>query len=70
MLTVDGNKLVRRKNVKLGKWYGIDWELEEGLSKGELVITEGLQKVRVGVQVEYELEQSQPFNEDELYRSR
>lgn len=66
VLTVDGNKSVGRKNVKLGKRYGIDWELEEGLSKGELVITEGLQKVRIGAQVEYELEQSQPFNEDEL----
>ncbi|AYV25071.1 efflux RND transporter periplasmic adaptor subunit [Vibrio mediterranei] len=62
VLIVDDNNLVNRKNVKLGKRYGIDWELKEGLSKGERVITEGLQKVRMGAEVELELEQSQLYS--------
>ncbi|MCJ2376869.1 efflux RND transporter periplasmic adaptor subunit [Vibrio sp. ZSDZ34] len=65
VLTVDGNKVVKRKNVVLGKRYGIDWELEQGLEIGELVITEGLQKARVGAEVEYEMDTVQPFNEND-----
>lgn len=65
VLTVDGNKVVKRKNVVLGKRYGIDWELEQGLEIGELVITEGLQKARVGAEVGYEMDTVQPFNEND-----
>lgn len=65
VLTVNKENVVKRKNVTLGKRYGVDWELEEGLEKGELVITEGLQKARVGAEVEYEMDTVQPFDEND-----
>ncbi|SEF86681.1 efflux RND transporter periplasmic adaptor subunit [Vibrio hangzhouensis] len=65
VLTVDSDKVVKRKNVVLGKRYGVDWELEQGLEKGELVITEGLQKARVGAEVDYEMDTVQPFDEND-----
>lgn len=65
VLTVNKENIVKRKNVTLGKRYGVDWELEEGLEKGELVITEGLQKARVGAEVEYEMDTVQPFDEND-----
>ncbi len=65
VLTVNKENVVKRKNVTLGKRYGVDWELEEGLEKGELVITEGLQKARVDAEVEYEMDTVQPFDEND-----
>ncbi len=65
VLTVDKDNVVKRKNVELGKRYGVDWELESGLEKGELVITEGLQKARVGAEVEHEMDTVQPFGEND-----
>ena len=65
VLTVDSDKVVKRKNVVLGKRYGVDWELEQGLEKGERVITEGLQKARVGAEVDYEMDTVQPFDEND-----
>ncbi|MCW8346353.1 efflux RND transporter periplasmic adaptor subunit [Vibrio sp. ZSDZ65] len=64
ILTVDKDSIVKRKNVELGKRYGIDWEVEKGLEKGELIITEGLQKARIGAEVEHEMDTVQPFSED------
>ncbi|MCL9773995.1 efflux RND transporter periplasmic adaptor subunit [Vibrio methylphosphonaticus] len=64
ILTVDKDSLVKRKNVELGKRYGVDWEVEKGLEKGELIITEGLQKARIGAEVEHEMDTVQPFSED------
>ncbi|WP_432453169.1 efflux RND transporter periplasmic adaptor subunit [Agarivorans sp. QJM3NY_29] len=62
-LIVDKQNIVQRKNLELGERYGIDWEVKNGLDKGDLVISEGLQKVRIGAEVEHEMDTIQPFTE-------
>lgn len=47
----DGNSVVR-KNITLGQRTGINWVVEEGLSEGDRVIVEGIQKVRPGMPVD------------------
>ena len=49
---VDGNNKVSIRAVKLGETVGNQWIATEGVNPGELVVVEGLQKVRQGVQVE------------------
>ena len=39
------------KPVKVGKWFGQFWVIEEGLQAGEKVVAEGTQKVREGMAV-------------------
>lgn len=44
--TVNDDNLVIRKNVSLGQRQGVDWVVESGLSEGDRVIVNGVQKVR------------------------
>jgi len=48
---VNSNNVVEAKEVKLGPVTGDDVVIESGLDAGELVIVEGLQKVRPGMSV-------------------
>ncbi|WP_026972452.1 efflux RND transporter periplasmic adaptor subunit [Aliagarivorans marinus] len=61
MVVQDG--VVKRKNVELGERYGIDWQVEKGLDEGDMVIVDGLQRVRIGVEVDYTEETARPFEE-------
>ena len=56
--TVTSNHTVHVNNVKLGPQYGDDWVIESGLSGGDLVITDNLQKLREGAPVNPQLTQS------------
>jgi membrane fusion protein (multidrug efflux system) len=49
---VDHGNSVVRKNITLGQRTGINWVVEEGLSEGDRVIVEGIQKVRPGMPVD------------------
>jgi len=51
VLVVDGNNTVKQRHVVLGRRLNAMWVVEKGLSAGEKVIIEGLQKVRPGVEV-------------------
>lgn len=48
VLVVDKENRVRRRRVKVGPQVGTDWAIKSGLSPGEKVIVEGIQKVRPG----------------------
>lgn len=48
---VDAENTVERRNVVLGIRNGADWSVREGLTDGDEVIIEGLQKARPGQQV-------------------
>jgi membrane fusion protein (multidrug efflux system) len=48
---VDSANKVAIRPVKVGETVGHDWIITEGVSAGERVIVEGLQKVRQGAQV-------------------
>jgi membrane fusion protein (multidrug efflux system) len=48
---VDGNNKVTIRPVDLGDTFGKDWIVRKGLSAGERVVAEGVQKVREGMQV-------------------
>jgi len=63
VLVVNQQNTVERVTVTLGQRYGVDWQVESGLTEGSLVITEGLQKVRIGAVVDYEMDTIQPFSE-------
>jgi len=42
---------VKIRAVKLAETIGTDWIIDEGLSPGERVVVEGVQKVRQGTRV-------------------
>lgn len=48
---VGRDSTVAYRNVALGDTYGTEWGILDGLEPGELVLTEGLQKVRSGMKV-------------------
>jgi membrane fusion protein (multidrug efflux system) len=56
--TVAANHTVHVNNVTLGPQYGDDMVIQSGLSGGELVITDNLQKLREGAPVSPQLQQS------------
>lgn len=51
VLVVDGENKVAQRFVTLGRRFGALWVVEKGLTAGERVIVEGLQKVRAGATV-------------------
>ncbi len=52
VLMVDSEKKVQRRYVKVGDKVGVNCVIKEGLEVGELVISEGAQKVRPGITVQ------------------
>jgi multidrug efflux pump subunit AcrA (membrane-fusion protein) len=44
--------VARRRRVELGTRHGIYWEVRSGLTEGEYVIYQGIQKARPGSPVE------------------
>lgn len=48
VLVVDANHRVERRSVSVGQTFGTGWLVNDGLKAGEVVITEGLQKVKAG----------------------
>lgn len=51
VLVVDGDNRVATRIVQTGQRVGTGWVVEQGLEPGEMVIVEGLQKVRPGGEV-------------------
>jgi membrane fusion protein (multidrug efflux system) len=51
VFVVGPDNIVEKRRVKVGPRKGSRWVIEEGLNPGEQVITEGIQKVRQGIQV-------------------
>ena len=51
VLVVKADNTVESRQIKTGATEGTDWIVESGLTAGESVIVEGLQKVRAGVAV-------------------
>ena len=51
---VDDDNRVAIKNVKVGDRIGPLWMINDGLEPGQRVITDGVMKVRPGVQVQPE----------------
>lgn len=63
VLVVDGNRQVEQRRVKVGERFGTDWAVNEGLQTGELVIYQGVEKVRPGVEVSATLTQQETPSE-------
>ena len=51
VFTVDGSDKVVRTDIQLGKQISGLWEVKSGLSEGQRVIVQGLQKIRAGMTV-------------------
>ncbi len=51
VLLVDEKNSVVKRRIKVGKTIGTDWIVEKGLSGGETLIVEGIQKVFPGIKV-------------------
>ena len=51
VFVVGTDNMVEKRRVKIGPRKGSRWVIEEGLKPGEQVITEGIQKVRQGIEV-------------------
>ncbi len=58
VFVVSADNIVEKRRIKVGSRQGSQWVIEEGLRPGEQVITEGLQKVRPGIQVNLTTEQT------------
>ena len=52
VLVVDADNRVAIRRVTTGRQQGTDWVVEDGLREGEMVIVEGLQRVRPGIEVQ------------------
>lgn len=52
VLVVDTDNRVQKRSVTVGDKIGINWIIKQGLQVGELVISEGAQKVRPGITVQ------------------
>ncbi|MGI0117309.1 efflux RND transporter periplasmic adaptor subunit [Zooshikella sp. RANM57] len=63
VLVVNNEKVVEARPVKLGQRIKTRWEVIDGLKPGEVIITEGIQKVKVGGKVKTTEQQVAPFNE-------
>lgn len=48
---VNAQDMVEARSVRLGEWSGSDWIIESGLTSGERVVVEGLQRVQPGMKV-------------------
>ena len=62
VLVVNEQNKVEKRMVKLGARYDVRWEVIDGLKVGEKIITDGLQKVRVGIKVETTEAIDMPFS--------
>ena len=62
VLVVNEQKKVEKRMVKLGARHDVRWEVTEGLKIGEKIIIDGLQKVRVGIEVETTESTDKPFS--------
>ena len=51
MLVIDGEDVLRRKNIEVGLRDGADWAVRSGLEDGDRVIIEGMQRLAPGMQV-------------------
>ena len=49
---VDKDNKVRQQIVKKSVAYEHSWVIDEGLKKGDMVISQGLQKIKPGIQVD------------------
>lgn len=67
---LDEDGAVMRKNVEVGIRVGPNWSISSGLKTGEVVIVEGLQKVRIGEQVEATPVELEAITEEELPKLR
>jgi membrane fusion protein (multidrug efflux system) len=61
--TVNDDNLVIRKNVSLGQRQGVDWVVESGLSEGDRVIVNGVQKVRPNMPAAPSPVSAEPYEE-------
>ncbi len=52
VLVVDTENRVQKRSVAVGDRVGVNWVIKQGLQVGELVISEGAQKVRPGIIVQ------------------
>lgn len=52
VLVVDTDNRVQKRSVTVGDKIGVNWIIKQGLQVGELVISEGAQKVRPGITVQ------------------
>ena len=48
----ENNHQVEIRQISLGDRHGTSWEIKEGLSAGDLVVVEGLQKIRSGAKIQ------------------
>lgn len=55
VLVVEEGDVVQPRPVKLGQITGVDWVVEDGLTEGETIVVDGIQKVRPGAKVKPEM---------------
>ncbi|WP_439134819.1 efflux RND transporter periplasmic adaptor subunit [Pseudomaricurvus sp.] len=51
VLIVDNNNTIQTRNIKVGRNMGALWAVTAGLTPGDKIVVEGLQKVRTGTKV-------------------
>ncbi len=51
VMVLEEDDVVKPRPVKLGQLSGTDWAVTEGLTEGEMIVVEGIQKVRPGAKV-------------------
>lgn len=62
VLVVNQENKIEKRLVKLSTRFGVKWRVMEGLKEGELIVVQGLQKVRPGLEVKTEMAKAMPFD--------
>jgi membrane fusion protein (multidrug efflux system) len=62
VLVVNKENKIEKRLVTLSGRFGVKWRVLDGLEEGELVVVQGLQKVRPGLEVKTEMAEAMPFD--------
>ncbi|GAA5218175.1 efflux RND transporter periplasmic adaptor subunit [Corallincola platygyrae] len=63
VLVVNAESKIEKRQVTMGSRYGVRWQVESGLKEGEMIVVEGLQKVRPGLEVTTQMAEAMPFEQ-------
>ncbi|WP_299793769.1 efflux RND transporter periplasmic adaptor subunit [uncultured Shewanella sp.] len=63
VMVLNEQDMVEKRIVELGERFGVDWRVMSGLSDGERIVVDGLQKIRPGIQVKAVEQEVVPFKD-------
>ncbi|MCF1427361.1 MAG: efflux RND transporter periplasmic adaptor subunit [Shewanella sp.] len=63
VMVLTAENMVQKRLVELGDRFGINWLVISGLENGEMIVVDGLQKIRPGIEVKAVEQDVKPFSD-------